>query len=400
MLQLPTRRTVRCRQMTTPNAVPALSTPAVRARRGHGRPTLAQVAEAAGVTKITVSRFLREPGRVAPDTAARIAAALASSGYVPNKQAGMLASGRSGMVAAIVPSLANSVFAETVQGLSDGLQPGGFELMLASSGYSLQREQAQIHAVLGWSPDALVVIGHHHTPEAMAMLRAASRAGTPIVELWDLQPELPAGGGEFIQIGFDHAEVGRAMARHLLDGGCRRLAYVDTGVTDDLRAHVRGKAFAAEVRAASRRRGAAAAGIAIGIAPVRSIIAPPGDAFDAGRAALHRLLGAGGQPLVDGVAFANDHLACGALLEAARLGIAVPSRLAMLGFGDFPLSRQLGEGLSTVHPPRYEIGAEAARTVFELLALAPADRASPQARQQAVPWRLVQRGSSAAAAGG
>ena len=363
--------------------------PGPRNRRGHGRITLQDVAEAAGITKITVSRYLREPERVAPGTALRIVRALAATGYMPNKQAGMLASGRSGMVAAIVPSLANSVFAETVQGLSDGLQPAGLELMLASSGYSLQREQAQIRAVLGWSPDALAVTGRHHTPDALAMLRAAVRAGTPIIELWDCEPQ----GAEFVQIGFDHAEVGRAMARHLIEAGRWRLAYVDTFVAADFRAHERGKAFTDEARVLLQQR-------AGGPAPdVLAITAPAGDAFDAGRAALHLLLGRGLPLWVDAVAFANDHLACGMLLEAQRLGIAVPGQLALLGFGDFALSRQLADGLSTVQPPRYEIGAEAARTVIDLLALPPVQRVAGLAQQRQVAWQLVQRGSTAGPAG-
>ena len=364
---------------------PALD-PVPRTRRGHGRITLQDVAEAAGITKITVSRYLREPARVAPDTAQRIIDALAATGYMPNKQAGMLASGRSGMVAAIVPSLANSVFAETVQALSEGLQPAGYELMLASSGYSLQREQAQIRAVLGWSPDALAVTGHHHTPEAIAMLRAAARAGTPIIELWDCEPQ----PGEFIQIGFDHAAVGRAMARHLVDAGYRRLAYVDTGVAADFRAHERGKAFAAETQALLARHGGPRP------QPVRLLTAPAGDAFEAGRAALQQLLSGAGQPPVDAAAFANDHLACGAMLEAQRLGLQVPGRLALLGFGDFALGRQLAGGVSTVHPPRQEIGQEAARTMIELLALPLAERAARLSRQTVVPWQLVPRGSTAA----
>ena len=381
--------------MTPPALVPkptsltglsVLTSPAGRSRRSHGRITLQDVAEAAGITKITVSRYLRQPERVAPDTAQRIAAALAATGYLPNKQAGMLATGRSGMVAAIVPSLANSVFAETVQALSEGLQPAGYELMLASSGYSLQREQEQIHAVLGWSPDALAVTGHHHSPAATAMLRAAARAGTPIIELWDCTPK----PGEFIQIGFDHAAVGRAMARHLLGAGYRRLAYVDTGVAADFRAHERGKAFAAETQTGLAPAGRPAP------TPVRAITAPPGDAFEAGRAALHQLLAADGQPMVDAVAFANDHLACGALLEAQRLGLQVPGQLALLGFGDFALGRQLATGVSTVQPPRQEIGSLAARTMIELLALAPAERAAGLSRQTAVPWQLLARGSTAA----
>ena len=367
---------------------PAALEPPPRSRRGHGRITLQDVAEAAGTTKITVSRYLREPKRVAPATAQRIVHALAATGYMPNKQAGMLASGRSGMVAAIVPSLANSVFAETVQALSEGLQPAGFELMLASSGYSLQREEAQIRAVLGWSPDALAVTGHHHTPAATAMLRAAARAGTPIIELWDCEPQ----PGEFIQIGFDHAAVGRAMAQHLVDAGYRCLAYVDTGVAADFRAHERGKAFAAQTLDALARCGWPRP------APVRLLTAPAGDAFEAGRAALRQLLAGKGRLRVDAVAFANDHLACGAMLEAQKLGLQVPGQLALLGFGDFALGRQLADGVSTVHPPRHEIGSEAARLMIELLALPAAERASGMSRQTAVPWQLVGRGSTASVA--
>lgn len=333
---------------------------------------MAQVADAAGVTKITVSRYLSEPARVAPETAARIVAALRSTGYVPNKQAGMLASGRSRMVAAIVPNLVNSVFAETVQGLSDGLQAAGCELLLAASNYSMEREEEQVRAVLGWSPLALVVTGRHHTDAARAMLRVARDAGTPIIEVWDRQPR----GAEFVQVGFDHAAVGRAMARHLLDAGRKRLAYVDSGVAEDYRAHERGAAFAAVAKTA------------------RVLTAPPGDAFDAGRAALGALLGRNGRPLVDAIAFANDHLACGALLEAQRRGLTVPQDVALLGFGDFAIGRQLGCGISSVRPPRYEIGAEAARFILRIMAADAQTATSAPIERRDLPWLLVTRGST------
>ncbi len=369
----------------SPDVSLELPGPTSRVRRGHGRSTLADVAGAAGVTKITVSRFLREPGRVAPDTAARISAALAEHAYVPNKQAGMLASGRSKVVAAIVPTLANSVFAETVQGLSEGLQEVGFELLLASSGYSQEREEEQIRAVLGWSPDALAVTGRHHTPAARAMLRAAVAAGTPIIEMWDRQSR----GAEFVQVGFDHAEVGRAMARHLLSAGFRQLVYVDTSVAADFRAHERGNAFLAAAKAAG-------AGVAASV-----ITAPQGDAFDAGRAALVSLLTQATllrKPLRQGdstlaIAFANDHLACGAWLEAQARGVAVPGDVALMGFGDFALARQLTGGITTVQPPRYEIGRETAATMLRLMGAAPV--AGPQSvHSDKVPWRLIERGST------
>ena len=312
-------------------------------RRTHGRSTLQHIADAVGVTKVTVSRYLREPHRVAPATAERIARALAEQGYMPNRQAGMLASGRSRVVAAIVPSLANSVFADTVQGLAEGLQSRGYELLLAATGYSQTREEQQIRAVLGWSPDALAVTGRQHTDAARALLQAAANAGTPIIEMWDWQPRATA----FAQVGFNHAEVGRAMARHLARAGYRALAYVDTGVAADFRAHERGKAFLGAARAV--------AGV-----QAQLLTATAGDAFEAGREAVTRLLDSRGRIQVDAIAFANDHLACGAYLEAERRGIAVPAQVALMGFGDFPLTRQLGAGITSVRPPRYEIGRETA----------------------------------------
>ena len=283
---------------SSPDAPPRI------ARRGHGRVTLQDVAAAAGVTSITVSRFLREPAVVAPATAKRIRGALAQTGYVPNKQAGLLASGAGNIVAALLPNLANSIFAETAQGLSDGLQAAGFELLIASTGYSLEREEHQLRALLGWHPAAVVVTGRRHASGALRMLANAKAAGTPVIEIWDHHPpERGARRTTFTQIGFNHDEVGRAMADHLLRAGHRCLAYVDSGVAEDYRAHERGLAFATAVRAAG--------------AQVTVLVAPAGDAFDAGRQVLGDLVRAG-PPTLTAAAFANDHLACGALLEIGR----------------------------------------------------------------------------------
>ena len=342
-----------------------------RQRRGHGRTTLEEVAAQAGVTSITVSRFLREPNRVAAATADRIRAALQATGYLPNKQAGQLASGRSRIVAAIIPSIANSIFAETVQGLSDGLQPAGYELLLASTGYSMEREEEQIRALLGWFPSGLIITGRHHTEAALALLRAAALAGTPVIEVWDLQAA--AAKPDFAQVGFNHELVGRAMADHLLAQGHTRLAYVDSGVAEDFRAHERGAGFTAAAEAAG--------------ASVRLIIAPKGEAIASGRLALAALLD-GPRAIVSAAAFANDHLACGALFEAGSRGLPVPGQLALMGFGDFPISRQLTPALTTVSPPRYEIGREAARLLLASF------NEGQAATHRALPWQLRVREST------
>ena len=360
------------RRSATPPATPPT---ARQPRRGHGRATLADVAAAAGVTAITVSRYLREPQRVAPATAAAVATALHLTGYLPNKQAGVLASAAAGsarMVAALIPSIANSIFAETVQGLADALQGSGCELLLAATGYSAEREEEQLRALLGWFPSALVVTGRRHTPGALALLRQAQARGTPVIEIWDHHPE--PGAENFTQIGFDHEQVGRAMAEHLIARGYRSLAYVDSGVAEDFRAHERGDGFLA---AAKRRR-----------VPARRITAPVQEAIEAGRQAFAGLVDTKGRPSVRAAAFANDHLACGALLQARAHGLVLPQDLALLGFGDFSLGRQLDPPLSTVHTPRFEIGQATARALLQAL------HSGQAAADERLPWTLIARGSS------
>ena len=192
----------------------AQASPQRQPRRGHGHVTLRDVASSAGVTAITVSRYLREPERVALETAERIRGALALSGYTPNKAAGGLASGNARVVAALLPNLANSIFAETAQGLSDRLQAAGLELLIASTGYSQEREEEQLRALLGWRPAAVVVTGRRHSAAARALLLAAQSGGTPVIEIWDCHaPDAstaPAGDPGFTQVGFDHDEVGVA----------------------------------------------------------------------------------------------------------------------------------------------------------------------------------------------
>jgi len=277
-------------------------------------------------------------------------------------------------VAALLPNLDNSIFAETAQGLSDVLQAAGFELLIASTGYSLEREEALLRSVLGWHPAALVVTGRRHNAAALTLLADAQAAGTPVIEIWDHHAPPPnPRQARFTQIGFNHDDVGKAMAEHLLRAGHRHLAYVDSGVAEDYRAHERGMAFAAVARAAK--------------ATVQVVVAPAGDAFDAGRQVLGDLVRAG-PPKITAAAFANDHLACGALLEAHRRQVPVPQRMALLGFGDFAIARQLSPALSSVQLPRRAIGTETANSLLAAL------RMGAPAVPAALPWSLVARGST------
>ena len=99
------------------------------------------VARAAGVSMITVSRALNAPGKLAPATLARVRAAIERLRYVPNLTAGSLASNRSRIIAAIVPTIANSIFSDTVDGLARLLARHRYQLLLGQTQYRQEEEK-------------------------------------------------------------------------------------------------------------------------------------------------------------------------------------------------------------------------------------------------------------------
>lgn len=105
---------------------------------------MAEVARLAGVTKMTVSRVMRQPEPVTPETRRPVEEAMAKVGYVPNGLAVGLTSGSTGLVAAIVPTLRPSLFADTLEGLAAVLAPEGLGFFLSSSGYRSDVEEGHI----------------------------------------------------------------------------------------------------------------------------------------------------------------------------------------------------------------------------------------------------------------
>ncbi|MDR6853885.1 LacI family DNA-binding transcriptional regulator [Variovorax guangxiensis] len=313
--------------------------PARRSRRGSGAVTLHDVAKLAGVAPITASRALNTPAQVSPEVLRKVTDAVARTGYVRNVMAGGLASTRSRLVAAVVPTIAGPVFLQTVQSLTEALAEQGYQLMLGQSGYTDSREDALLEAIIGRRPDGIVLTGILHSVEGRRRLLAA---GIPVVETWDLTPT-PLD----MLVGFSHAEVGRAVVDFLRAKGRRRLAVV---AGDDERSRRRHQAFCDAARAA-------------GLPEVPLIYVPAPTTLGSGRRALAELLA--GTPGIDAVFCSSDLLALGVMTEAQARGIAVPQQLAVVGFGDLEFAADLHPALSTVRIDSAAIGRQAARFIVE-----------------------------------
>lgn len=313
--------------------------PPRRGRRGSGAVTLHDVAKLAGVAPITASRALNKPEQVSDEVRKKVGEAVARTGYVPNLLAGGLASTRSKLVAAVVPTISGPVFLETVQALTAALAEHGYQLMLGQAGYVRSREDALLEAIIGRRPDGIVLTGIMHSAEGRRRLLAS---GIPVVETWDLTPT-PID----MLVGFSHVEVGRAVAEFLHTKGRRRFAVV-TG--DDERASRRLGAFQAAV-------------LGLGLAPVRAIVVPAPTTLKSGRSALAELMDGG--PKIDAVFCSSDLLALGVLTEAQARKIPVPERLAIVGFGDLEFAADLHPALTTVHINGTAIGRQAAQFIVD-----------------------------------
>jgi LacI family gluconate utilization system Gnt-I transcriptional repressor len=306
---------------------------------------MADVARRAGVGAITVSRALRTPERVSPEVRERVRAAIEATGYVPNLAAGTLKSRRSGIVAAIVPTLRSAIFAETVDALAEGLDAHGLQLLVASSGYSIDAEAQIVRRMLGRQPDAVVLTGTRHAPEVRSMLRARA---IPVVETWELADD-PIDRA----VGFSNRDAAYRMTLALAARGHRRIAFVGTPPEVERRASQRLDGY----RAAMRELGRAA-----DVAMLDEL----GVTIGSGERAAEALLARPDPP--DAAFFVNDVAAFGAVQACQRRGISVPGRLAIAGFGDFEIARASNPPLTTVRIPGAEIGRTAARWVVERLA--------------------------------
>ncbi|WP_166266942.1 LacI family DNA-binding transcriptional regulator [Marinobacter caseinilyticus] len=310
-----------------------------RQRRGVMQPTIAEVAIEAGVSAITVSRVLNSPDVVRPATRARVEAAIDKVGYVRNMLAGSLASASSRFIAVIVPSLSNIVFIEVINGLQSEFERQGYQILLANTDYDLDRECQLVRTFLGWSPSAMVVTGLRHNE---ACQRILSECDSPIAEIMEL------GDAIDLNVGLDHPEAGRCMARYLLGKGHRNIVYVAAQVARDYRAGLRYD---------GHREVLEASGQAAPLLDLDQL-----GQFETGARALDRVLA--DYPDASAIHFANDDLATGALLHAQRQGICVPETIAIAGFNGLPIGQHVTPRLTTITSPRYRIGRLAAEQVI------------------------------------
>ena len=305
---------------------------------GTTRSRMADVARLAGVSTATVSRAIRQPEVVSVEVRGRIQQAIERLSYRRNLIAGALASAPSMTIGVIIPSIINSFFAATVEALEEELAGSGYQLMLGNSNYSADLEQQLVTSFLAWSPAAMVVTGRRHNSETNRILLGS---GVPVIEMWELSDH-PID----TIVGFSHRAVAHMVVKHFAERGARRLGFIGAYMDRDY-------------RTADRHAGFVEAALQAGYAPPAEIRLPDRASAVGGARAVTEMLDRHGD--VDAIFCSNDIIALGALFEAQRRQLRVPDQLKLCGFGDLEFAAASNPSLTTVRPPRREIGIQIAR---------------------------------------
>jgi len=321
--------------------------------------TIRDVAQHAGVSIATVSRALREPGVVTPETRQRVQRAVEELAFVPSQLGRQLAERRYAANGIVFPDLSGPYYAEVVLGYEEVTAELGRAVLILST-HGRAGAADLVHRLAGRC-DGLVVFGRTVDDDVLEQL--AGR-GTPLVLL--ARTPLP-GADRSDTVNAENTDAAEALTMHLVDAGARTVTFVgDPSLSPDLAERLDGL-----------RRGAAARGVEV------AVHEPGGMDEGAGATAAAALVGR----LPDAIACANDELALGLLTALRERGVRVPEDVLVAGWDDVMAARYAG--LTTVRQPMRDLGATAARLLDERITGA---RTTPV--HQVLPTELVVRATT------
>jgi len=331
------------------------------------RVTIDDVAARVGVHKATVSRALnvRTRHQVNERTAARVAAAAAALGYVPNAMARGLRTSSSMTIGVIIPDLTNPFFPPVVRGIENYLQPRGYTALLANTDDSEAIERVALDSLLARRIDGLVVASGSLQTSTLA---EAYRAGVFAVML-----NRDAGGIPYpLVTGNDATGVAAAVA-HLADLGHRRIMHI-AGPPDFSTSGTRAGAF---VTACRSTRGV-----------VGTVVEATALSVEAGNQTMDRVL-TEHRARPTAIVAGNDLVALGVLRSLRAHGLSCPGDVSVVGFNDIEFAQDSNPPLTTVHVPMQEMGTEVARRLLDAI-----DSRAQEPLTVRLPVSLIVRGST------
>lgn len=306
------------------------------------KPSLAEVADAAGVSKMTASRVLRNSGRFSQETRARVMQEAARLNYVPNRLAAAFGSDTaSTLVGVLVPRLSGGLFGQVVEAIDATLTRFGFQTLIGTYENRPEQEETWLKSVLAWRPAGLILTGRAHSEATSAMLKAAT---LPLVEIWDLNTR-PID----LSVGINHFDCGHEMGRLFLTRGRRQIGYAGADAAAPGLGRARFDGFQQALRDA-------------GSYPAKTEILDDRPSFYQGYYGAQNLLSR--HPDLDAIYFQNDEMAVGGMAYCQAAGLGIPDDIGIAGWGGMDVATILQRRLTTTNISTRALGKAAAEALI------------------------------------
>jgi DNA-binding LacI/PurR family transcriptional regulator len=333
---------------------------------------IGKIAKRAKVSTATVSRTINGSDKVTPETAERVWRVVRSMGYQPNSYARALVSGKSRMLGLIISDIVNPFFPELVRSFEEIALENGYEVIVANTGYDLERMARGVNRMLERKAEGVAVITSEMGEDFVAQI---AERRIPIVFL-----DTARVGAGISKIKVDYSQGINEAVQHIVGLGHKRIAFV-SGPEELRSAETRRTAFLKCLRQ-------------YGVMPDENLIEHGNHRIDGGQSAMERLLALPHRPTA--VLTSNDLTAMGVLRAIYKAKLRVPEDISVIGFDDIELSEFTHPALTTVRLSRKEVAEKA----FEALATLISGK-SEKGRQYDIETHLVVRDSTgpAAAAG-
>lgn len=310
------------------------------------RTRMIDIARDLKVSAVTVSKALRDSPDIGAETKRKVLQRAKELNFQPHLQARALATGRTSMIGLLVPGLTSGFFGEIAQAVANTLNEKGYSLVISSSEESPEQERRLVDNFMMARMDALIIGSVQWSVE---LFRHIENSGVPYVLIDRRFTGLMANF-----VGGDDDEIGYMATRHLLDSGCRRVAYIGGPAVSTTLGRLDGykKALAEEQMVPGRGY-------------VEEQTAGDVGAEKAGYRSMKRLLKL--KPRPDGIFCHNDAIAIGAIRAIHEAGLSIPADIAVMGCGNLSYADLLSPALSSIDQGVSSVGERAAKLALSLL---------------------------------
>jgi LacI family transcriptional regulator len=313
-------------------------------KKGH-QVTMKEIAKKLGVSVSTVSRAMKDSPELHPDTKKRIVEMAKSMNYQYNLLAQSLRISRSKVLGVIVPELTSHFFSSNISGIQDTAYKRGYNIMICQSNESYDQEKANIRTLVSSQVDGLLISLSRET-KTYEHLQDIYDRGIPFIMFDRVTEEIPVS-----KITVDDAHGAYLVVKHLLDQGCRKIAYFSG--PEDL--------YISKKRKEGYLEALAEYGIPAKDTKIYFTDLTP----EMNRMVTIQMLESGDLP--DAVFAMIDPVAVDVMIVLKERGIKIPEQIALAGFTNNPTSAVVEPSLTTVSQPGYEMGQLAANHLLDQL---------------------------------